>query len=113
MNISHWMKEQQESLERLKRRKPGERFQKTYRDGKGAGKEAPWKKALWIALGVGLILVGALLSLPPGLPGFLLWIPGLVILLTRIRGVPPLLDQGELKIRRAWRDFSSRLQGKK
>lgn len=59
----------------------------------------------WAFVGAGLILLicGLVLSLPPGVPGFLLWIPGLALIASRSKRISILLDRLEARARKAWR----------
>lgn len=82
--------------------RPGRRFIELHRrrraraeSGEGAG-----KRLLYIGAGLALLLAGLLLSLPPGFPGFLLWFPGLVMLVSRLKAMALLLDRVELALRR-------------
>jgi len=49
----------------------------------------------FVGLGLVLVICGLVLSLPPGVPGFLLWIPGLALIASRSRYVSVLLDRLE------------------
>jgi hypothetical protein len=82
--------------------RPGRRFIELHRSrkahattGEGAG-----KRLLYVGAGLALLLAGLLLSLPPGFPGFLLWFPGLVMLVSRLKAMALLLDRVELALRR-------------
>jgi hypothetical protein len=65
-------------------------------------REAPWKRAAVVVIASLLFLVGILLSIPPGLPGFLLWVPALSMLVARSRPFAVALDRAELLIRRCF-----------
>jgi hypothetical protein len=56
-------------------------------------------------VGVGLVLLisGLVLSLPPAVPGFLLWIPGLSLIAARSKRISILLDRLEVWARKMWR----------
>lgn len=86
---------------------PGCRFldhyQRTRR--KEGARGSSWRTAGYVAAGLVLIVCGLLLSLPPGVPGFLLWIPGLALLAARFKGLAMLLDRLEAWGRRTWRRF--------
>jgi hypothetical protein len=56
----------------------------------------------YVIAGLALLIGGFLLSLPPGVPGFLLWVPGLALLAARFRGFAALLDGLEVRSRRIW-----------
>lgn len=81
---------------------PGERFIRLHERWKvspSAG-EVAWKRAGYIGVALLLLLVGLLLSLPPGSPGFLLWFPGLIMLVSRLKFMAVLLDRSEVFFRR-------------
>ncbi len=82
------------SFHQLSQDRPGERFINHYRrealkDGK------PWQSYAFIAAGVVLGIIGFLLSIPPGSPGFLLWIPALGLIAARVKFVAMFLDKLE------------------
>jgi hypothetical protein len=89
----------------IKNGTPGQRFIEHYnrsRRDEGASKSA-LKKWAYVSLGLVLLVVGLLLSLPPGIPGFLLWIPGLALLAARSKSLAKLLDRIEAWSRKTWR----------
>lgn len=91
------------TFDSLRRGEPGHRFVDHHeRRKKAEGSSGPWKSAGYIILGVVLLAAGFLLSLPPGVPGFLLWIPGLGLLAVRFRILAVYLDKSELLGRRLW-----------
>ncbi|HEX5755378.1 MAG TPA: hypothetical protein VFY12_03390 [Arenimonas sp.] len=61
-----------------------------------------WRSVGFISAGVVLIFCGLLLSLPPGIPGFLLWIPGLALIAARWRRFAIWLDCLEAWARKSW-----------
>jgi hypothetical protein len=88
----------------IKHGTPGRRFTEHYNRSTrvdGASKSA-WKKLAYVSLGLLLLVVGLLLSLPPGIPGFLLWIPGLTLLAARSKALAKLLDGVEAWGRETW-----------
>jgi hypothetical protein len=84
---------------------PGRRFVDHYErsrrreDGRGRVLRS------WGYVGVGLVLLigGLVLSLPPTVPGFLLWIPGISLIASRSRRISILVDRLEVWARKAWR----------
>lgn len=85
----------------LARGKPGRRFidhHERHRQSE-KGNQFTWKTAAYVGAGVGLLLAGLLLSLPPGIPGFVLWVPGLGLLVVRFRFLAVGLDRVELFVR--------------
>lgn len=76
--------------------RPGRRFLDHYHRS-----ESPslWKSWLLVALGGVLVVVGVVISLPPLLPGFLLWIPGFALIASQIKTVAIALDKLECAIR--------------
>jgi anti-sigma factor RsiW len=87
--------------------KPGRRFLDQYE--RSRRREGPrgsvWRTAGYVALGLLLVIGGLVLSLPPGVPGFLLWIPGLALLAARSRALAAWLDRCETLGRGLWRRF--------
>jgi hypothetical protein len=79
---------------------PGQRFQQYYRRRQQAMRAQPWQKAVSVGLGLVLVVVGVALSIPPGVPGFLITLPGLGLLATQSRTLARWLDRAELKLRR-------------
>jgi len=67
-----------------------------------------WKTFGIVAVGLLLVASGFLLSLPPGIPGFLLWIPGLALLSARSKPLAKLLDRVETWVRDIWHNFRNR-----
>ena len=92
--------------------KPGSRFREHHRRHRQAEGRATsaWKTAGYLLLGATLVTAGLVLSIPPGLPGFLLWIPGLGLLVARLRVLAALLDRGELWLRKIAERLGSRFR---
>lgn len=89
----------------LKNGTPGKRFiehHERHRQSEDP-KKARWKTAAYVAAGLVLLVVGALLSLVPGVPGIILGIPAIGLLVARLRFVAVLLDRFEVFGRRLWR----------
>ena len=83
---------------------PGERFQNEYRRRKN--RREHWGVSVAVLSGAAfLVLIGLLLSIPPGMPGFLLWIPALGIIASRTRPVAAFMDRLEIWSRRAAERF--------
>lgn len=93
-----------DDFRRLAAGKPGSRFLDHHRHlrQREPNLKSTWKTAAYIAAGVLLLVAGLVLSIPPGLPGFLLWLPGLGLLVARLRPFALVLDKSELQVRRAW-----------
>jgi hypothetical protein len=91
---------------------PGRRFREHHRRHRQAerGVISAWKTAGYLLLGVTLVTAGLVLSIPPGLPGFLLWIPGLGLLVARLGVLAALLDRGELWLRKIAERLASRFR---
>lgn len=92
------------SVERIIRDKPGERFCNYHLRRRVEG-EKRWVSALYIGLGVILILIGGLLGLAPGLPGFFFGVPGIILIISRLAFVARWLDTGEVAARRFLKRF--------
>ncbi len=79
---------------------PGERFRNEYRRRSNRG-ERWWVSVAMLSGAALLAVIGLLLSIPPGMPGFLLWIPALGIIASRTRPVAKWMDRVEVWTRRA------------
>ncbi len=87
-------------MKRLADGPPGKRFIQYHQHQRAREKGGSrWHTAAHIAAGVMLLVAGLLLSLPPGVPGFLLWIPGLALLVSRLRPFAVFLDRTEAFVR--------------
>ena len=79
----------------------GERFHRFHQRRKGrAGR---WHVAVYGGAGLLLVMLGFLLSLPPLMPGFLLWLPGLALIASQFGWVARTLDHGEYLMRKVCR----------
>jgi hypothetical protein len=103
-------KKLKEDLTKLKHGEPGRRFMDHYRRHREheSRREAGWKTASYIAAGLVLLTIGALLSLVPGVPGIVLGIPALGLLVARLKFFATFLDRSELAARKAWLKFKDR-----
>ena len=79
---------------------PGRRFLTLYEHRKLHRREHPVRAWLYIGFGFILLVVGVVLSLPPGVPGFFLWIPGMLMIATRLHWAAIVMDRFELLARR-------------
>lgn len=88
---------------------PGRRFADHYDRSrrKEAARGSFWWALGYLAAGMLLVLVGFVASLPPGVPGFLLWIPGLAMLAARSKSLAMLLDRLEAWGRKVWERYGS------
>jgi Flp pilus assembly protein TadB len=94
-------------FEKLKSSRPGHRFQDHHerkrREEQSRSKaRRRWITFAYIAVGSLLIAAGVVFSLTPGIPGFVLFIPGLALLVARSARLARTLDHIELSLRR-WR----------
>ncbi|MDX1656913.1 MAG: hypothetical protein R3310_17010 [Candidatus Competibacteraceae bacterium] len=89
----------QEKYRQITRGQPGQRFGDQYRRRR-QNHEPAWKTPLYILLGLALMIIGLFASVPPGVPGFLLWIPGLALIVARLESFAVVLDRGEMLLRR-------------
>ncbi len=55
------------------------------------GRPLNWKKALWMALGIVLVMIGAFLSVAPG-PGIVFFLPGALLLARESLWIARLMD---------------------
>jgi hypothetical protein len=104
MAKSNLFKRLKTEIKELRAGTPGNRFIEHYRRQRRRekGQAGPWKTAGYVSAGILLLITGFLLSLPPGVPGFLLWIPGLGLLVGRFERFAQVLDRGEMLAPRAW-----------
>ena len=104
IEIEKMLQKLKSELREIKRGTPGRRFADHYyrssRTDDASGSAG--KKWGYVVLGLLLLIVGLLLSLPPGIPGFLLWIPGLALLAARSKTLAMLLDRIEAWGRNTW-----------
>ncbi len=82
----------------------GKRFQRYHQHRKG--RAGHWHVAIYGGSGLLLVILGFLLSLPPLMPGFLLWLPGLALIASQFGCVARALDHGECMIRKVYRRIS-------
>jgi len=94
----------------VKHGEPGQRFIAHFHRirHRENGVKSFWKTFGVVAVGVLLVICGFVLSLPPGVPGFLLWIPGLALLAARSKPLAKLLDRLEAWGRNMWKNFRAR-----
>jgi hypothetical protein len=93
------LKRLKNTYEQIAEGKPGHRFTNFYKKQRARVKKSWWNKILYPIIGCFLIVIGALLSIPPGVPGFVVVIVGLAMLAVRSRHFARILDWCELKIR--------------
>lgn len=82
----------------------GERFHRYHQRRKG--RVGRWHVVVYGGTGLLLAMLGFLLSLPPLMPGFLLWLPGLALIASQFGCVARALDHGECMIRKVYRRIS-------
>jgi hypothetical protein len=97
-------------LHELAQDKPGERFINLYRRRQETMKNpSPWKSYAFLGAGVMLLILGILLSIPPGSPGFLLWIPALGMIAAQVKFVARFLDRLEAGSRKIYGKIRQKL----
>jgi len=79
---------------------PGQRFTDFYDEHHRETKKSTLKKVGYPLVGSLLIAAGVILSIPPGVPGFLVAIVGAGMIAITSRFVSRLLDYSEMKARR-------------
>ena len=88
----------------LVKSKPGYRFsERNERHSLSTNPARPWKTVAIMVGALVLLVAGVLLSLAPGIPGFVLWIPALGILAARSKVLAAFFDRMELFLRRILR----------
>jgi hypothetical protein len=104
MREANMLEKMKESFRALSKGAPGRRFTDHHEERqRQEGEQGAGKTALYTGVGVALLVVGALLSIPPGVPGFLLWLPGLGLLVARFKALAVVLDRAEMFFRRLFR----------
>ncbi len=86
----------------------GERFCRYHHNRKRPAARI-WHRVVRIGAGLLLLALGLLLSLPPLLPGFLLWLPGLALLASQSLVVARSLDRSECLVRKLYRRIARRI----
>lgn len=88
------------TVRELAKDSPGRRFRHYYARRQAGRAEHPVAWGLYVTLGVLVVATGLLLSIPPGVPGFLVTLAGLGILVVRLPAMGRALDRLELLVRR-------------
>lgn len=98
------LKKIKSEFQAIKDGEPGRRFVDHYeRTRRREGDQVSlWRTWGYVLAGLVLLICGFLLSLPPGVPGFLLWIPGLALLAARLKSFAVALDRLERLADQAW-----------
>jgi hypothetical protein len=91
----------------IRKGEPGRRFLDHYRrtQRRENGQKPLWKTIGYVTVGLVLVICGLAISLPPGLPGFLLWIPGFALLAARFKPLAKVLDGLEERARQWWKKY--------
>ena len=79
----------------------GRRFHRYHQ--RRQGRSGHWRAAFYGGAGLLLVILGFVLSLPPLVPGFLLWLPGLALIAAQFDGVARALDRIECRARQLYR----------
>jgi len=95
-------RELKQSMRELVHDEPGRRFARFYKRRK-RDDEHYLASILYIAGGIGVIIVGIVLAISPIVPGLFLVVAGLGIIVARVRPVAYGLDRMELWLRRMLR----------
>jgi hypothetical protein len=85
----------------LVRAPAGSRFHRYHKRRRGRSER--WHTVVYGVTGLLLVVLGLVLSLPPLMPGFLLWLPGLALIAAQFRWVARALDRGECRGRKLYR----------
>ena len=81
----------------LKNGRPSERFRGHHRRNRHHG----WRRPVFLILGVALIAAGIALSIPPGVPGFVVVILGAGLVASQSHAAAQVFDRLELRLRGA------------
>lgn len=85
-----------EMVEDFRAGKPGRRFLTVYEHRREHSSEHPIRSVIYIGVGFVFLIVGVIIALPPGVPGFFLWIPGILMIATRLRWAAVVMDRLEM-----------------
>lgn len=91
--------------------RPGRRFQSLYRRRREQIQEHPVRGRILIAVGCVLVVTGMLLSIPPGMPGFIVTFAGLGMIVARSAIAARVLDSAEILLWKCWRKVRSLKEG--
>ncbi|QBQ54845.1 hypothetical protein [Nitrosococcus wardiae] len=110
-----WKQKWKKDVSQLTNDKPGKRFTRHHKRQQNQKNEKSWESPFYITLGIVLVALGILISIPPiGVPGFILTLIGLSLLVSRLKSVAILLDKVELFFYRAikrWKEKKNKKQG--
>ena len=97
------------ALRDIRNGEPGRRFLQHYERTrlKEGDRGSFWKTFGYVAAALVLIVGGLIFALTPGIPGFLLWIPGLGLLAARSKRLAMVLDRIEVWARKMWKRLSN------
>lgn len=98
------MRKLRRSFHEINKAPAGERFRRYHY--RRRGRHHPWLRPLILIAGILLVVLGFLLSLPPLVPGFLLWVPGLALIASQSILTASFLDSSERWLRRWYRRLS-------
>jgi hypothetical protein len=87
----------------------GRRFHRYHQRRRGC--TGRWHTAVYGGAGLLLVIMGLALSLPPLVPGFLLWLPGLALIAAQFETVARALDGIERGLRRLYRSMNGHKGG--
>ena len=94
----------------LKGGTPGRRFTEYHARQRRQASRSQRMRIIKVSLGLALVVIGFLLSLPPGVPGFLLYLPGLALIAGQLQLVAIGLDRTERGLRALYRWLRKGLQ---
>ncbi len=78
---------------------PGARFRNLYHLRHEKTESSPWRNRLYAAAGISFILGGLILSILPGIPGFLVTFLGISMIVARSYLVATFFDAIEMSVR--------------
>ena len=87
-----------QTIDELRRDKPGERFTRYYQRHRAHERESPWVGTFYMVLGWVLTIAGVVLTVLPVVPGFFLIFPGLAIVAVRSQWAARVLDRLEVLV---------------
>ncbi|ADE15690.1 conserved hypothetical protein [Nitrosococcus halophilus Nc 4] len=106
--LQRWKRKWKKDVSQLANEEPGKRFTRHHKRQQDKNNDKSWETPLYITLGILLVAIGILISIPPiGVPGFILTLVGLSLLISRLKSMAIFLDKIELifyRIIKYWKE---------
>ena len=99
-------------LKKMKTDRPGERFSKQHKRAKENGLATGWGRIICVFASFVSFVIGVVLVFFPG-PAFVFFILSGVMLASQWKWVADLMDRGEVKGRKMWKNLRAKWKGSK